>query len=208
MAKVSLFNVSGEQLGEIELNDSIFGSRINRYVVHDVMVRHLAGKRLGTSDTKTRSEISGGGRKPWRQKGTGRARHGSTRSPIWRGGGVVFGPHPRDYSFTIPKKIRRLALKSVLSSKVEEGKVLILDELSLERPRTKEILSILSNLKVAGKALMVTDVKDEAVFKSAGNIPGIKPVTVEGLNVYDLLVYETLIITKSALTRVEEVLCS
>jgi len=148
MPRVSLYNVNGDQLGEVELNNEVFGVPVNSFVLHDVVVKHLAGRRRGTSDTKTRGEVSGGGRKPWRQKGTGRARHGSIRSPLWRGGGIIFGPHPRDYSYTIPKKVRRLAIKSALSSKVEGGKILVLDELKLERPKTREMLDILDNLKV------------------------------------------------------------
>ena len=206
MPRVSLYNVNGDQLGEVELNNEVFGVPVNSFVLHDVVVKHLAGRRRGTSDTKTRGEVSGGGRKPWRQKGTGRARHGSIRSPLWRGGGIIFGPHPRDYSYTIPKKVRRLAIKSALSSKVEGSKILVLDELKLERPKTREILGILDNLKVTECVLLVTAVKDENVFKSARNIPGVKSVTVKGLNVYDLLAFDTLIITRDALARVEEAL--
>lgn len=206
MPKVALYNVNGDQLGEVELNGDVFGVPVNNFVLHDVVVKHLAGRRRGTSDTKMRGEVSGGGRKPWRQKGTGRARHGSIRSPLWRGGGIIFGPHPRDYSYTIPKKVRRLAIKSALSSKVEGGKVLVLDELKLERPKTREISAILDNLKVTEGVLLVTALKDENVFKSARNIPGVKSVTVKGLNVYDLLAFDTLIITRDALARVEEVL--
>jgi large subunit ribosomal protein L4 len=206
MPRVSLYNVNGDQLGEVELNNEVFGVPVNSFVLHDVVVKHLAGRRRGTSDTKTRGEVSGGGRKPWRQKGTGRARHGSIRSPLWRGGGIIFGPHPRDYSYTIPKKVRRLAIKSALSSKVEGGKILVLDELKLERPKTREMLDILDNLKVTEGVLLVTALKDENVFKSARNIPGVKSVTVKGLNIYDLLAFDTLIITRDALARVEEAL--
>ncbi len=206
MPKVVLYNINGDQVGEIDLNDSVFGVSVHRSVLHDAVVAHLAGQRRGTHDTKTRSEVAGGGKKPWRQKGTGRARHGSTRSPIWRGGGVVFGPHPRDYSIRLPKKVRRLAMRSALSSKVEEGNIVVLDELKMEHPKTREMARILNNLKVNNKALVVIDSTDENVVKSARNIPGIKPVAASWLNVYDILAHNTLVITKEAVTRVEEVL--
>ncbi len=204
MPQVALYNINGEQVGEIELNKDVFG-RVNKFVLHDAVVKHLAGRRRGTSDTKTRAEVRGGGRKPWRQKGTGRARHGSIRSPIWRGGGIVFGPHPRDYSYPLPKKVRRLALKSALSAKAAGGKVLVLDELKLAAPRTKEMLAILDRLGVAGPVLLVTAARDENTFKSARNLPGVKTVTVEGLNTYDILASDTLLFTRDALARVEEV---
>jgi len=206
MPEVSMYNISGDMLGKLELNDQVFGTPVNDTAVHDAVIRYLAGSRSGTSDTKTRGEVRGGGRKPWRQKGTGRARHGSIRSPIWRGGGIVFGPHPRDYSYNLPRKVRRLALKSVLSSKVTEDKLIILEELKLERPRTKDIIDILDNLKTSGGVLLVTMLKDENVYKSARNISGVKTVTIEGLNIYDLLVYETLVVTKDALAGIEEAL--
>ncbi|HHW44559.1 50S ribosomal protein L4 [Desulfofundulus thermobenzoicus] len=206
MPTVALYNTSGEQVGEIQLNDQVFGVPVHRSVLHDAVVHYLAGRRLGTHDTKTRGEVRGGGRKPWRQKGTGRARHGSIRSPIWRKGGTVFGPHPRDYSYRLPRKVRRLALKSALSAKVEDGKILVLDELKLPQPRTKDMVRILGNLKVDDKALVVTADREETVFKSARNIPGVKPLPADGLNVYDLLAHNTLVITRDAVTRVEEVL--
>ena len=199
-------NTDGDQVGEIELNDNIFGIPVHRSVLHDAVVAHLAGQRKGTHDTKTRSDVSGGGRKPWRQKGTGRARQGTIRSPIWRGGGTVFGPHPRDYSLRLPKKVKRLALKSALSSKVEMGSMIVLDQLKLEQPKTKDIVRILQNLKVDNKALVVIDNRDDNVVKSARNIAGVKPVAVNWLNVYDLLAHNTLIITKDAISKVEEVL--
>jgi len=205
MPKVAIYNVNGEQVGEMDLNDDIFGVPVHRQALYDVVNMHLAGRRRGTHDTKTRSEVSGGGRKPWRQKGTGRARHGSIRSPIWRGGGTVFGPHPRDYSIRLNKKVRRLAMKSALSSKVEDGKIVVLEELKMEIPKTKEMIKILANLKVSDKALVVTADPDETVFKSARNIPGVKPLSVPGLNVYDLLAHNTLVITRDAVARVEEV---
>lgn len=205
MPKVALYNMNGDQVGEIELSDNIFGIPVHQQALHDAVTMHLAGKRRGTHDTKTRSQVRGGGRKPWRQKGTGRARHGSIRSPIWRGGGIVFGPHPRDYSFRVPKKVRRLAMKSALSSKVDGGSLVVLDELKFDLPKTKDMIKVLENLKVNNKALVVTAEKEEAVIKSARNIPGVKPVSVPGLNVYDLLAHNTLLITKDAVARVEEV---
>jgi large subunit ribosomal protein L4 len=205
MPQVALYNVQGEQVGELELNKDIFGVQPHRSVLHEAVVKHLAGRRRGTHDTKTRAEVSGGGRKPWRQKGTGRARHGSIRSPIWRGGGIVFGPHPRDYGYNLPRKVRRLALKSALSAKAAEGKVVVLDELKLAAPRTKEMLGIIANLRIAGPVLLVTAARDENIIRSARNIPGVKTVPVEGLNTYDILAHETLLLTKDALARVEEV---
>lgn len=205
MPRVAMYNINGDQVGEIDLNENIFGIEVHEQALHDVVTMQLAGRRQGTHDTKTRSEVSGGGRKPYRQKGTGRARAGSIRSPIWRGGGIVFGPHPRKYSFRMPKKVRRLAMKSALSSKVEGGTILVLDELKLDVPKTKDMVKILSNLKVANKALVVTAERDDMVYKSARNIPGIKQLSVPGLNVYDLLAHKTLVITKDAVTRVEEV---
>ncbi|TEB13544.1 50S ribosomal protein L4 [Pelotomaculum sp. FP] len=204
MPTVALYNTSGEQVGELALSEEIFGAEVNESVLHDAVVAQLASRRLGTHDTKTRGEVSGGGRKPWRQKGTGRARAGTTRSPIWRSGGIVFGPHPRDYSYSLPKKVRRLALKSALSAKVNDGDILVLDSLTLEVPKTKDMVKILGALKV-DDALLVTAVKDEAVEKSARNIPNIKPLVANGLNVYDLLAYDKLVITKDAVARVEEV---
>ena len=204
MPTVALYNINGEQVGEVTLKEEIFGVDVHESVLHDAVIMQLAGRRQGTHDTKTRSEVSGGGRKPWRQKGTGRARHGTIRSPIWRGGGIVFGPHPRKYGYNLPKKVRRLALKSALSSKVSSGDILILDELKLEQPKTSDMVKILSNLKV-GDALLVTAEKDETIEKSARNIPNIKSLTAEGLNVYDILSYGKLVITKDAVARVEEV---
>lgn len=206
MPKLALYNVEGDEVGGIELKEEIFGVPVNQTVLHQVIVGHLAAQRRGTHDTKTRAEVRGGGRKPWRQKGTGRARHGSIRSPIWRGGGIVFGPHPRDYSYSIPKKVKRLALKSALSSKVEDNNIKILDEIKLERPQTKEMIRILNNLKINKKVLVVTAEKDENLEKSVRNIPGVKPATVSALNTYDLMAYPVLVITKEAADRIEEVL--
>jgi len=204
--KVAVYNTQGEQVGEIDLKDEIFGAPVNEAVLHEVMVMYQANRRRGTHDTKTRAEVAGGGRKPWRQKGTGRARHGSIRSPIWRGGGIVFGPHPRDYSYQVPKKVRRLALKSALSSRVREGKLLVLDRLELDAPRTKEMVRILDNLQIKDSALVVTGEKNENVVKSARNLPGIMSTEASLLNAYDILRHGTVVMTRDAVARVEEVL--
>ncbi|KPU26759.1 50S ribosomal protein L4 [Caloranaerobacter sp. TR13] len=205
MPKVALYNVSGQQIGDIELNDSVFGVEINEHVLYEAVKNHLANRRQGTQSAKTRSEVRGGGRKPWRQKGTGRARHGSIRSPIWKGGGVVFAPKPRDYSYKLPKKIKRLAMKSALSSKVVNGEIIVLDELKMDRPKTKDMVSILNNLNSNKKALIVMSGKDENVVKSARNIQGVKTTLVNTLNVYDILNCDSFIITKDAVRKVEEV---
>lgn len=206
MPKVALYNITGEQVGEIELNDEIFGVPVHRQVMHDAVVAHLARCRRGTHSTKTKNEVSGSGRKPWRQKGTGRARVGSRRSPIWTGGGITFGPKPRNYGYKLPKKVRRLALKSALSSKVKTGEIKVLDQLQIEQPRTKEMVKLLKSLAVDNKALIVTAGSNENVFKSARNIPGVKSLRAGSLNVYDLLAFDTLVITKDAVNTVEEVL--
>ncbi|MCC5912589.1 MAG: 50S ribosomal protein L4 [Clostridiaceae bacterium] len=205
MPKVAVYNVSGEQVSEIELSENIFGAEVNQHVLYDVVKNQLANKRQGTQSAKTRSEVRGGGRKPWKQKGTGRARHGTIRSPLWVGGGTVFAPKPRDYSYTLPKKVRRLAMKSALTTKVNNNELIVLDELSLEVPKTKEMINILKNLKVDKKALIVTGEKNEAVIKSASNIPGVETTFVNTLNVYDILKYDKFIITKDAVEKVEEV---
>jgi large subunit ribosomal protein L4 len=205
MPKVALYNISGEQVGEIELNDDVFGIEINAHVMYEAVKVYLANQRQGTQSAKTRSEVRGGGRKPWRQKGTGRARQGSIRSPQWKGGGVVFAPKPRDYSMQLPKKIRRLALKSAFSSKAENNEIIVLDQLSMEGPKTKEMIKVLSNLKVDKKALIVMPEKDNNVVLSARNIPGVKTTEVNTLNVYDILNYNTFIITQDAVKKVEEV---
>jgi len=205
MPKVALYNVSGAQVGEVELSDSVFGIEPNAYVVHSAVVMQQASQRQGTHKVKTRAEVRGGGRKPWKQKGTGRARQGSIRSPQWKGGGVVFGPTPRSYGFKLPKKVRRLAIKSVLSSKVLENSIIVLDQLSLAQPKTKEFAAILKNLNVDRKALVVTSSYEDNVALSARNIPGVKFLTAEGLNVLDVVVYDKLIITKDAVSKVEEV---
>jgi large subunit ribosomal protein L4 len=205
MPKVPLYNVNGEEIGEVELSDKVFGAEIREDLMHKVVVAQLANRRQGTASTKTRAEVKGGGAKPWRQKGTGRARHGSIRSPIWRGGGIVFGPKPRSYRKKLPKKVKRLALKSALSSKVVENNLIVLDELKMERPKTKDMINILSNLNVKEKALLVLGEKDEKVILSARNIPGVSTGSVESMNVYDLLLHDKLILTKKALEKVEEV---
>lgn len=205
MPKVDMLNMAGEQVGQIELKDEIFGIEPNEAVVHQVVKAQLANKRQGTQSAKTRSEVRGGGRKPWRQKGTGRARHGSIRSPLWTKGGVVFAPKPRDYRQSVPKKVKRLALKSVLSSKVLEKEIIVLDQLMLDTPKTKEMVSILSNINAGDKALIVLPGKNESVEKSARNIPNVQTTLVNTLNVYDILKYDKLILTKDAVSLVEEV---
>lgn len=205
MPKVALYNAQGSQVGEIELKDEVFGIEPNESVVHEAVVMQMANLRRGTSSTKSRGEVRGGGRKPWRQKGTGRARVGTIRSPLWRGGSIVFGPKPRDFSYSIPKKKRRLALKSVLSAKVQDGEIIIIDELKFEQPKTKEMVKILEALQ-AQKALVVTADMDENVQKSSRNISGVTPMTAQGLNVYDVLAHDKLIMTKDAVLKVEEVL--
>jgi large subunit ribosomal protein L4 len=206
MAKVDLYNQSGSKVSEIELNDSIFGIEPNQPVLFEAIVMQRASLRQGTHKTKVRSEVRGGGRKPWRQKGTGRARQGSTRSPQWRGGGTVFGPVPRSYSYKLPKKVRRLAIKSALSSKVQDQNILVLENLAFEAPKTKEFKGVLAALSVNSKALIVTANLDENVALSARNIPGVTVLTAEGLNVLDVMNHEKLIMTKAAVEKVEEVL--
>lgn len=205
MPKVAVYNTSGSQVGEIELSDAVFGIEPNIHVLHSAVVLQQASLRRGTHKTKNRSEVSGGGRKPWRQKGTGRARHGSIRAPQWKGGGTVFGPQPRSYAFKLPKKVRRLAIKSALSSKVRESNIIVLDELRMAAPKTKEFVKILNNLKVDRKALVVSAEFDDNVALSARNIPGVKFITATGINVLDLLYHDKLIITKDAVAKVEEV---
>lgn len=205
MPTVPVLNVSGEKVSEIELKDSVFGIEINTHVMHAVVKNYLANQRQGTQSTKTRAEVRGGGRKPWRQKGTGRARHGSSRSPIWVGGGVIFAPKPRNYSYKLPKKVRRLAMKSALSSKVQEDQIIVLENLPMEIPKTKEMANILKNLKVDGKALIVMEQVDQSVIRSARNLQGVETALVNTLNVYDILKYDHFIITRNAVEKVEEV---
>lgn len=205
MPKVALYDMSGAQIGEIELNDDVFGIKPNEAAVQAFVKMQLANKRVGTHSTKTRAEVSGGGKKPWRQKGTGRARVGSTRNPVWRKGGIVFGPKPRDYSYTMPRKVRRLALKSALSSKVLDNNIIVVDKLVFDEPKTKAMVQVLEALKAANKTLVVTGDGDPNVSKSARNIPGVKPLRVDFINVYDLLKHDTLLITRDAVSKVEEV---
>ncbi|MCQ2511538.1 MAG: 50S ribosomal protein L4 [Lachnospiraceae bacterium] len=204
MANVSVFNMEGAQVGTIELSDAVFGVEIKENLVHQAVIQQLANNRQGTQKAKTRSEVSGGGRKPWRQKGTGHARQGSTRAPQWTGGGVVFAPVPRDYSFKMNKKEKRAALKSVLTSKVQENKFIVLDELKLAEVKTKDMAKVLSNLKV-DNALVVINEDSENVVLSARNIAGVATAAVNTINVYDLLKYNTVIATKSSVASIEEV---
>ena len=204
MANVAVYNMEGKEVGTIELSDAVFGVEVNEHLVHMAVVSQLANNRQGTQKAKTRSEVSGGGRKPWRQKGTGHARQGSTRSPQWTGGGVVFAPVPRDYSFKMNRKERRIALKSALTSKVQENKFLVLDELKLDEIKTKKMQKVLDNLKV-GKALVVVTDDSENVVRSAKNIPGVETASPSTINVYDILKYDTVIATKSSVAAIEEV---
>ena len=204
MANVALFNMEGKEVGTVELSDAVFGAEIKENLVHQAVVLYLANQRQGTQKAKTRSEVSGGGRKPWRQKGTGHARQGSTRSPQWTGGGVVFAPVPRDYSFKMNKKEKRAALKSVLTAKVQENKFMVLDELKFDEIKTKNMKQVLDNLKV-NKALIVVGEEGENVVKSARNIADIQTASPNTINVYDILKYDTVIITKSSVEAIEEV---
>ena len=204
MAKVSVYNIDGKEVGSIELNDAVFGVEVNEHLVHLAVVNQLANKRQGTQSAKTRSEVSGGGRKPWRQKGTGHARQGSTRSPQWTGGGVVFAPKPRDYSVKMNKKEKQLAMKSVLTSKVQEEKLIVVDELKMDEIKTKKFVEIMNNLKAA-KAFVVTKDVEENVVCSANNVPTVKTAAVNEINVYDILKYDTLVLTKDAVAAIEEV---
>ena len=204
MANVSVLNMEGKEVGSMELNDAVFGVEINEHLVHQAVVLQLANNRQGTQKAKTRSEVSGGGRKPWRHKGTGHARQGSTRAPQWTGGGVVFAPVPRDYSFKMNKKEKRAALKSVLTSKVQENKFIVLDELKLAEVKTKEMKKVLDNLKV-NNALVIIGDDSENVALSARNIAGVQTASVNTINVFDMLKYNTIIATKSSVASIEEV---
>jgi len=206
MTKVSVLSQTGSSVGEIELNESIFGIVPNEAVLFEALVQQRASLRQGNHKVKNRSEVAGGGRKPWRQKGTGRARQGSIRSPQWRGGGVVFGPTPRSYAYKLPKKVRRLALLSALSSKVREENVIVLDGLAFDAPKTKDFIQVLKDLSINKKALIVTADLDETVALSARNIPGISVITAAGVNVLDLVGHEKLVLTKAAVEKIEEVL--
>ena len=204
MANVSVYNMEGKEVGTMELNDAVFGVKINDHLVHLAVVRQLANNRQGTQKAKTRSEVSGGGRKPWRQKGTGHARQGSTRAPQWTGGGVVFAPTPRDYSLKMNKKERRAALKSVLTSKVQENKLVVLEDLKLDEIKTKAMQNVLNNLNVS-KAMVVLADNDQNVVMSARNIPDVITALPSTINVYDMLKYNTLILTKASAAAIEEV---
>ncbi|BAM46256.1 50S ribosomal protein L4 [Amphibacillus xylanus] len=206
MPKLALYNQSGSQVGDIELNDAVFGIEPNTHVLHDAVVMQQASKRQGTHAVKNRSAVSGGGRKPWRQKGTGRARQGSIRSPQWVGGGVVFGPTPRSYAYKLPKKVRRLALRSALSTKVKEESLTVLEGLTIEVPKTKEIIKLLAALNINEKALIVTNQKDEVVAKSASNLQNVKVLHASQINTLDILAYDRMIITKDAAESIGEVL--
>ncbi|MBY7141684.1 50S ribosomal protein L4 [Virgibacillus sp. NKC19-3] len=206
MPKVTLLKQDGTQAGDMELNDSVFGIEPNTHVLHEAVVMQRASLRQGTHAVKNRSDVRGGGAKPWRQKGTGRARQGSTRAPQWVGGGVVFGPTPRSYSYKLPKKVRRLALKSALSSKVKEGNLVALEGIAMDVPKTKEVVKMLEALQVDTKALIVTADKDETVNRSANNLQNVNVLTVDEINVLDLLTHDKLIVTKDAAEKAGEVL--
>ncbi|MFD1207091.1 MULTISPECIES: 50S ribosomal protein L4 [Sporosarcina] len=206
MPKVSVLSQTGSSVGDIELNEAIFGIEPNEAVLFEALVQQRSSLRQGNHKVKSRAEVAGGGRKPWRQKGTGRARQGSIRSPQWRGGGIVFGPTPRSYSYKLPKKVRRLALLSALSSKVREEEIIVLDALSFDAPKTKEFTKVLKDLSIDKKALFVTADLDETVALSARNIPGISVVTANGINVLDLVGHDKLVLTKDAVQKIEEVL--
>ena len=205
MPKINVYDINGKKVKELELNEAVFGIEPNEAVVHSVLINYLANQRQGTQSTKTRSEVSGGGRKPWRQKGTGRARQGSIRAPQWIKGGIALGPKPRSYKYTVNKQEKRLAIKSVLSSKVLENELVVVDELPLKEIKTKEMVKVLSNLKVDGKALVMLPEKNEKVQKSARNIEGVKTTLVGTINVYDLLKYNKLVVTLDTIKKLEEV---
>ena len=205
MSTISVFDMTGKQVSETELNDNVFGITPNEAVMHAMVVNYLANQRQGTQSTLTRTEVRGGGRKPWRQKGTGHARQGSIRAPQWTHGGVALGPKPRDYGYTLNKKVRRLAIKSALSTKVIDNNLIVLDALTLDSYKTKTVVEMLKALGVEGKALIVTAEADEKVIKSASNIPGVKTAAVNTLNVYDILNYDKFIVVKNAVGKIEEV---
>ena len=205
MANVSVYNTDGQEVGKIDLNDAVFGVEVNEHLVHMAVVAQLANKRQGTQKAKTRSEVSGGGRKPWRQKGTGRARQGSTRAPQWTHGGIVFAPKPRSYRFTVNKKVRRLAMKSAFSAKAQESSIIVVDSIKMDEYKTKKMAAMLSAIGVEKKALVVLPEVDSKVIKSASNIPGVKTAQVNELNVYDILNADKLVIAKDAVAKIEEV---
>ncbi len=205
MPNVALYNMEGSQVGELTLSDAVFGQEVNASVLHQVVVNYLANQRQGTQSTKTRAEVRGGGIKPWRQKGTGRARQGSIRAPQWVKGGIALGPKPRDYSYTLNKKVKRVAMRSALSAKVAENEIVVLDDLSLSEIKTKAVAELLKKLQVNGKALIVTNEKNDTVVRSARNIKGVCATFTGSLNVYDILNHEKFIITKDAVSKLEEV---
>jgi large subunit ribosomal protein L4 len=205
MPKVALYDITGSQIGDVELSNDVFGVEVNNHAMYEAVKNYLANQRQGTQSAKTRAEVRGGGRKPWRQKGTGRARQGSTRAPQWKGGGVVFAPKPRDYSYKIPKKVKRLALKSALTSKVNDKEIIVLDSLVLDQAKTKEMVKVLKNLNTSKKTLIVIPQRDEAVVRAAANIEGVKTAYVNTINVYDILNCDSFVITRDAVNKVEEV---
>ena len=204
MANVAVYNMEGKEVGKLDLNDAVFGVEVNEHLVHMAVLQQLANNRQGTQKAKTRSEVRGGGRKPWRQKGTGHARQGSTRAPQWTGGGVVFAPVPRDYSFKINKKEKRAALKSALTSRVQENKLIVVDELKLDEIKTKKFVQVMKNLNVE-KALVVINDNDQNIVMSAKNIPTVKVAQTNTINVFDILKYSTVVVTKAAVATIEEV---
>ena len=205
MPNVAMLNMAGESAGQLELSESVFGIEVNENAMHQLVVNYLANQRQGTQNTKTRTEVRGGGKKPWRQKGTGRARQGSIRAPQWTGGGVALGPKPRDYRYRVNKKLRRLAMKSALTSKVQSGELIVLDDLSFSEVKTKEMVKVLNNINAASKALLVLPEKNNNVYLSARNISGVETTFVDTLNVYSILKYESLVATKDAIAKIEEV---
>lgn len=205
MATVAVYNMQGAEVGKMDLNDAIFGVEVNEHLVKMVVTAHLAAERQGTQKAKTRSEVSGGGRKPWKQKGTGHARQGSIRAPQWTHGGVALGPKPRDYRYTLNKKVRKLGMKSALSAKVQDGNLIVLDRLACDEFKTKTVVNMLNALNATGKALLVTAEADRKVIKSTANIPGVKAAAVNTLNVYDILHYDKFIVSKDAVAKIEEV---
>ncbi len=206
MPDIPVYNMNGEKIEDLKVSDDIFNTEISKAVVHQALVRQQANMRRGTHSTKTRGEVRGGGRKPWRQKGTGRSRHGSIRSPLWRGGGITFGPRPRDYSKKMPKKMRKLAICSVLTDKVSQEKMIAMDEIKFETPKTKDFIAMMKKLGMEENALFVIGDKNFGVEESASNLPDVKVITLDIINVYDILKYDRLVMTKDAISRVEEVL--
>ena len=207
MPKVALYNVEGSQVGDVALSDSVFATEINETLMYEAVNMFLASQRRGTASSKERGEARGGGRKPWRQKGTGRARHGTIRSPLWVGGGVTFGPKPRDYSYKMPKKAKRKAIKSALSAKVKNGEIVVLEDLTMSAPKTKKIIELLENLKINNKAMIVTGKSDLNVYRSTRNIPGVSSALANNLNVYEILNHDYLVLTQDAVSVIEEVFC-